>query len=89
VAEFERLSLEHEFATRSLAAAAAGLESARSEARRQLLYLERVVEPHLSDHATRPYRIRNIVVTFAGSLVIFLIAWLVASGVREHAHSAE
>lgn len=87
IAEFERLSLEHGFATRAQTAAISALENARIEARRQHLYLERVVEPHLSDDPGRPYRVRNIAVTFGGGLVLFLIVWLVASGVREHGHS--
>jgi capsular polysaccharide transport system permease protein len=87
ISEYERLALEHEFATRALTAAVSGLETARATALRQLLYLERVVEPHLSDKAMRPYRLRNVVVVFAGGLLAFFVTWLVASGVREHGHS--
>ncbi len=85
IAGFERLNLQREFAVRTLAAAVGGLEAARNEARRQQLYLERVVEPHAADYALEPRRLRNVLVTFVTSLMIFFIGWLVTAGVREHA----
>lgn len=87
MAEYERLTLERDLATRMLATAVSSLETARADARRQLLYLARVVEPHLSDYALRPQRLQNVLVTLAGSLVVFLVAWLLMVGVREHAHA--
>ena len=48
------------FADRQLAAALTALETARSEAQRKQLYLERIVQPNLPDEALEPRRIRSI-----------------------------
>jgi len=82
--EYERLALERAFADKQLAAAMAALESARNEAQRQQLYLERVAQPNLPDVAIEPRRFRSIVVV----LVVGLLAWgilsLLVASVREH-----
>jgi capsular polysaccharide transport system permease protein len=79
-----RLALEREFADKQLAAAMAFLESVRSDAQRQQLYLERIVQPHQPDYAVEPRRVRSILVT----LVVGLIAWgilsLLLASIREH-----
>lgn len=85
VAGYERLNLQREFAVKALASAMSSLEVARNEARRQQLYLERVVEPHVADFAERPRRLRGVLLTFAGSLLLFFVGWLLFAGVREHA----
>lgn len=85
IAGYERLNLQREFAVKALASAMTSLEVARNEARRQQLYLERVVEPRIADFAEQPRRLRGVVVTFAASLLLFLVGWLVLAGVREHA----
>lgn len=83
-ADFERLNLERAFADRQLATALTALEGARNEAKRQQLYLERVVKPNLPDHALEPRRLRNVLAT----ILIGLIAWgvlsMAMSAVREH-----
>ncbi len=84
IAGYERLNLQREFAVKALASAVTSLEVARNEARRQQLYLERVVEPHVADYAGEPRRLRNVLVTFAGSLLLFFVGWLIMAGVREH-----
>jgi capsular polysaccharide transport system permease protein len=56
--DLEDLVLERQFADRQLAEATTALVEARQEARRQALYLERVVGPGLPDEATRPRRWR-------------------------------
>jgi capsular polysaccharide transport system permease protein len=81
--EYERLVLEREFAKQNLAVAARALETARSDARRQQLYLERVVEPNLADYAISPERLRWIGTILVSNLLILLVCWLVASGVQE------
>jgi capsular polysaccharide transport system permease protein len=85
IAAYERLSLEREFANRMTSATEAELVRARTEAARQMLYLERVVEPNLSDFSTQPKRIRFVLTVFAANVLLLLIGWLVYSGVREHA----
>jgi len=84
IADFERLGLQREFAVKALASAVASLELARNEARRQQLYLERVVEPHPADYSAEPRRIRSVFLTLMASLLVFFIGWLMAAGVREH-----
>ena len=62
----------------------AALETARSEAQRQQLYLERLVRPNLPDDAVEPRRLRSI----ATVLILSLIAWgvvsLLVASIREH-----
>jgi capsular polysaccharide transport system permease protein len=83
-ANYERLSLEREFADKNLAYALTSLTSAKNEAQRQQLYLERLVQPSLPDIAVEPRRIRSII----SILMLGLVAWGVLSmllaGVREH-----
>lgn len=85
IANYERLLLEREFANRMLGAAEAALERARAEAMRQLLYLERIVDPHLSDDSTQPKRLRSVVTVMVANLILLAIGWLMFWGVREHA----
>jgi capsular polysaccharide transport system permease protein len=82
--DFERLTLETVFADKQLGVALADLETARSEALRQQLYLERLVQPSLPDKAMEPRRVRSIFTV----LFIGLIAWgvvsLLVAAIREH-----
>jgi len=82
--DFERLTLETVFADKQLGVALAELETTRSEALRQQLYLERLVQPNLPDKAMEPRRIRSVFTV----LLIGLIAWgvisLVVAAIREH-----
>jgi capsular polysaccharide transport system permease protein len=89
IAQYERLNLEREFASRSLAAAVTRAESARNDARRQLLYLERIVEPRIADYSMEPRRLRNILITGAVALIFFFVGWLLIAGIREHAAAVE
>jgi capsular polysaccharide transport system permease protein len=81
---FERLTVESIFSDKQLGIALAGLEAARSEALRQQLYLERLVQPDLPDRAMEPRRIRSMLTV----LLIGLIAWglisLLIAAIREH-----
>ncbi|KRE15803.1 hypothetical protein ASE63_16375 [Bosea sp. Root381] len=89
VSEYERLNLQQDFATRRLTAAVASLTLATVQARRQQIFLERIVEPNLSDKSTRPKRLVNIVTVLGWSLLLYLIYWLVGAGIREHAATRE
>jgi capsular polysaccharide transport system permease protein len=84
LADYERLVLEREFAKQALTASSAGLDAARTEARRQQLYLERVVEPNSADYAIMPQRLRMTATTFGINIVGTFVIWLIFSGVREH-----
>jgi capsular polysaccharide transport system permease protein len=82
--DFERLTVESIFSDKQLGVALADLESARNEALRQQLYLERLVQPNLPDKAMEPRRIRSMFTV----LLIGLIAWgvvsLLIAAIREH-----
>jgi capsular polysaccharide transport system permease protein len=83
--QFERLTLENEFANKQLTASLASLEQARSEAKRKQAYVERVVEPNLPDAPMEPRRSRGIFATLALSLLAYGILRMLLVGVREHA----
>ncbi|HYF07157.1 MAG TPA: capsule biosynthesis protein [Acetobacteraceae bacterium] len=85
LAEFERLTLEREFADRQLTSAMTSLETARIEAQRQQMYLARVVEPNLAVYPLHPKKIITLISVFAGLSVAFGIGWLLVAGMREHA----
>ncbi|MDP3222904.1 MAG: hypothetical protein Q8M96_07190, partial [Rubrivivax sp.] len=81
---FDRLALEKGFADRQLATALASLESARSEAARKQLYLERLVQPNLPDKAMEPRRLRSVAMVLLLGLVCWGVLSLVVASVREH-----
>lgn len=81
---YMQLALEREFAEKQLASALTLLESARNEAQRQQLYLDRVVQPNLPDYAVEPRRIRNTFVVFVLGLMTWGILGLLIMSVREH-----
>jgi capsular polysaccharide transport system permease protein len=83
--DYNRFVLEREFADRQLAAAMGTLEASRSEAARKQLYLERLVQPNLPDKAMEPRRIRSVLMIFVLGLVLWGVASLVVSSVKEHA----
>jgi capsular polysaccharide transport system permease protein len=85
LADYERLTLEREFAKQALTAASASLDTARAEARRQQLYLERVVEPNEPDYAMMPERPRAVLTIFGLNVLALLVVWLIFAGVQEHA----
>lgn len=84
VGAYEDLVLEREFADRQATEAAAALVEARQDARRQRLYLERIVNPGRPDQAMEPRRWLAILTVLVTMLLIYGIGWLVWAGVREH-----
>jgi capsular polysaccharide transport system permease protein len=81
---FERLTLETVFADKQLGVALADLESARSEALRQQLYLDRLVQPNLPDKAMEPRRIRSVFTVFLIGLIAWGVVSLLVAAIREH-----
>ena len=81
---FDRLTLERTFADRQLGAALAALDSARSEAARKQLYLERLVQANRPDRAVEPRRLRAVLTVFLLGLILWGVVSLVVAGVREH-----
>ena len=84
-AVYDRLQLEKVFAERQLATALVSLETAKNEAQRKQLYLERLVQPNLPDKALEPRRIRSILMVLALGLVLWGVVSLVVASVKEHA----
>lgn len=82
--DYDRLVLEKTFADRQLASALASLETARNEAHRKQLYLERLVQPNLPDTAVEPRRIRGVLTVLAFSTVLWGVVSMVLAGIREH-----
>lgn len=82
---YDRLQLEKVFAERQLATALAGLESARNEAQRKQLYLERLVQPNLPDKALEPKRVRNVFTVFLIGMIMWGVVTLIVAAVKEHA----
>lgn len=85
VGDYERLSLEQEFANKEYTSALASLESARLDAQRQHLYLVRVVEPNRAEKSLYPDRGLIILTVFVSLCVAYGIGWLILAGIREHA----
>ncbi len=84
ISQYEELELRRDFAEKLLASATASLESARQEARRKQLYLERVVNPDLPDQTTRPHRLASIAVIAVSCILAYGILLLIIAGLREH-----
>ena len=82
--QYQRLSLESQFADKQLASAMASLEEARNEARRKQAYVERIVQPNLPDEPLEPRRMRGILATFALGWVAWAILKMLFAGIKEH-----
>jgi capsular polysaccharide transport system permease protein len=84
-AEFAGVALAQEFAAKRLELALASLQQARENVMKQQLYLERVAQPNKPDEAVEPKRLRNVMATLMLSLVIWGIASLMVTAIKEHA----
>ena len=83
-AGYMQLAVEREFAEKQLGAAMALLESARNEAQRQQLYLDRIVQPNTPDYPLEPRRIRSVIVVLVAGFVAWGVLSLLIASVREH-----
>jgi len=83
--QYQRLTLESDFADKQLAAAFASLEQAREDALRKQVYVDRVVQPNLPDSPTEPRRWRGIFATLVLALIAYGILRMLMAGVKEHA----
>ncbi len=84
LADFEKLTLDRELAAREMDSALASLTTARQEAQRQHLYLQRIAQPNLADEARYPLRLLSIAIVFAAGFALFIVANAVREGIREH-----
>lgn len=82
--EFQRRMLENDLATKQLSSALASLAEAKNEARRQQVYVERIVSPNLPDRPIEPRRFRGIMATLAIGIAAWGILSMLLAGVREH-----
>ncbi len=83
-AQYDQLVMRNAFAERELAAALSSLETARNEALRKQLYLERLVRPNLPDRALEPRRIRSVFMVFVLGMICWGVLSMVVSSVKEH-----
>lgn len=81
---YDRLQLERQFADRQLGAALTALDTARNEAARKQLYLERLVKPFMPDQATEPKRVRSVLTVFLLGLILWGVLSLIVASVKEH-----
>lgn len=84
VGAYEELIFERELASKEVASATAAFISAEQEARRQKLYLERIVAPSLPETPAEPRRWLSILIVFASALLVYGLGWLVWAGINEH-----
>jgi capsular polysaccharide transport system permease protein len=83
--EYERLDVQRLLAEKQLASVFTSLEAARLEAQRQQLYLETIAQPNLADYPLYPRRVVTFLTVVVTCLFGYAIAWLLVSGIREHA----
>jgi capsular polysaccharide transport system permease protein len=83
-AQYDQLVLRNAFAERELASALSSLETARNEALRKQLYLERLVQPNLPDRALEPRRVRSVLMVFVLGMICWGVLSMVVSSVKEH-----
>jgi BexC/CtrB/KpsE family polysaccharide export inner-membrane protein len=82
--QYQRLTLDREYADRRLSAAMTSLQEARNEARRKQAYVERIVDANLPDEAQEPRRLRSIFATLVLALIAYGILTMLLAGIREH-----
>lgn len=86
IGAYEALIFERDLASRTLTAANQALEGARIDARRQHLFLDRIVEPNLPDEPTKPHRWLAILTVLASCLLFYGCGYMMWAGMREHRH---
>lgn len=85
IAEYERLSLEREFAERAFASARTALDIARIDAERQKLFIELISEPSLPDYSKYPYRLLSTLSVFVLLSFVYAVARRLVADTRGHA----
>lgn len=85
IAEYERLMLEREFAAKALITAMTALETARIEAQRQQVYLEKVATPARPDYPSYPWRVIWCVITLAAGYMAWRMWRILARDASGHA----
>lgn len=83
VAEFERLSIEREFAERAYASALSAFDTAKAEATRQSRYLAAYITPTLAEQPEYPQRARILGTVSLFAFLLWVIGALVFYALRE------
>jgi len=82
---FARLNAEVALAQAQLEARVIVLDRANSEATRQSIFLSRVVDPNLAERSLFPLPYWASLYVFLSLSVLYGMAWLILTGMREHA----
>lgn len=82
---FARLSAEVSLAQSQLEANVIVLDRANSDAARQAIFLSRVVDPNLAERSLFPLPYWASIYVFLSLSVLYGMAWLILTGMREHA----
>jgi capsular polysaccharide transport system permease protein len=85
MASYEGLMLDQKFAQEAYTSAMAFLTSSRASLAHQHAYLVDFLSPTLPQEAVEPRGVRNVLVVFLASALLWLTGSLVASALREHA----
>ena len=83
VGEFERLTVEQEFAQRAYLAALTAFDTANAEAQRKSRYLAAYIGPTLAEEALYPKRLQLTGIIFAFALLIWSVGALIFYSVRD------
>ena len=83
IAEFERLTVDREFAERAYVAALSAYDGARAEANRQSRYLASYIEPTLAERAEFPQRGLVIALVAAFAFLLWSILSLIYYSLRD------
>ena len=83
ISEFERLSVDREFAETAYAASQAAYDAARAEANRQSRYLAAYIEPTLAERPEFPQRLLMFAIVALFSFLIWAITSLIYYALRD------
>lgn len=84
LSQYDALLLQQQFAQQMLHAAVAALGTAEVNVQQQLLYVARIAVPRVPDWPQYPYRFLYTMLVFVTALLIYGIARILGSIVREH-----
>ncbi|MBV1706451.1 MAG: hypothetical protein KGQ37_04510 [Hyphomicrobiales bacterium] len=82
---FQKLAEDQKFAEKSYAAALTALQGAQIEASKQQIYLATIVPPETPQLRAFPQPLKDISLTFAVALAVWLLTVMAVYAVREHA----
>ena len=86
LSEYENLLLQRELASRRIGFRFTPLSrTARLDAQRQQLYIERIVEPHLPDHPRYPRSLFLTAMIFAVAFAAYLMIRALSRYLQDHA----